>query len=81
MRTTIDAAGRIVFPKALRDLPGLTSGQTLGIFSRDGRAEIGPQPTPIRPVCAGDWGVAGGHAERRPPHADLVRDTLEQTRR
>ncbi len=31
MHTTIDAAGRIVVPKALRDALGLTAGTTLDI--------------------------------------------------
>ncbi len=31
MKTTIDSAGRIVVPKALRDSLGLTSGSTLDI--------------------------------------------------
>lgn len=31
MRTTIDAAGRVVVPRALRDALGLTAGTTLDI--------------------------------------------------
>jgi AbrB family looped-hinge helix DNA binding protein len=31
MKTTIDSAGRVVVPKALRDSLGLTSGSTLDI--------------------------------------------------
>lgn len=81
MRTTIDAAGRIVVPKALRDLLGLTAGQPLDIVSRDGRLEIVPEPTPMRLVDEGDGVVAVADVEMPPLSADLVRDTLEQTRR
>ncbi|MEX0782104.1 MAG: AbrB/MazE/SpoVT family DNA-binding domain-containing protein, partial [Dehalococcoidia bacterium] len=40
MRTTIDAAGRIVIPKKLRDKAGLTPGSKVEIKECDGRVEI-----------------------------------------
>ena len=42
MKTTIDAAGRIVVPKALRDELGVKAGQTLDLEVRDGRLEVLP---------------------------------------
>ncbi|MEO6120554.1 MAG: AbrB/MazE/SpoVT family DNA-binding domain-containing protein, partial [Acidimicrobiales bacterium] len=42
MRTTIDGAGRVVVPKAIRDSLGLTAGQPLEIIERDGVAELRP---------------------------------------
>ena len=36
MRTTIDAAGRVIVPKAIRDEMGLTGGQELEIRAGDG---------------------------------------------
>jgi AbrB family looped-hinge helix DNA binding protein len=42
MRTTIDAAGRLVIPKKLRDQAGLTPGMELDITFRDGRIEVEP---------------------------------------
>ncbi len=40
METTIDAAGRVVIPKAIRDRLGLKSGTPLRIEAIDGRVEI-----------------------------------------
>src|SRR6266849_5315465 len=48
MRTTIDAAGRVVVPKALRDALGLGAGQAVEITIADGRLEIDPAATPMR---------------------------------
>lgn len=40
MRTTIDGAGRLVVPKALRDAMGLAAGRTVDMIFTDGRIEI-----------------------------------------
>jgi len=40
MRTTIDAGGRVVIPKDIRDLLGLTPGQTVDVAALDGRISI-----------------------------------------
>jgi AbrB family looped-hinge helix DNA binding protein len=40
MRTTIDKAGRIVVPKALRDAMGLEAGHEIELTFTDGRIEI-----------------------------------------
>jgi AbrB family looped-hinge helix DNA binding protein len=42
MTTTIDGAGRIVIPKAIRDQLGLTSGSQIEIEIRNGLIEIEP---------------------------------------
>ena len=40
MRTTIDAAGRLVVPKPLRDELGFAPGTELDLHAVDGRLEV-----------------------------------------
>jgi AbrB family looped-hinge helix DNA binding protein len=42
MSATIDAAGRLVIPKALRERAGLTAGTRVDFHYRDGHIEIAP---------------------------------------
>jgi AbrB family looped-hinge helix DNA binding protein len=48
MRTTIDKAGRIVVPKALRRAAGLEAGSEVEIRATDGRIEMEPAPLDVR---------------------------------
>jgi AbrB family looped-hinge helix DNA binding protein len=50
MRTTIDAAGRVVIPKPLRDELGLRAGIEVELTLRDGRIELEPVSKPVRLV-------------------------------
>lgn len=81
MRSSIDSAGRLVIPKALRDRAGLATGQPVEIRERDGTIEIEPVPVSMTLADRGDGPVAVA-GEALPPLTDeLVRETLERTRR
>ena len=79
MKVKLDAAGRIVVPKALRQALGLKPGQP--ICAGDGRSEIEIAPTPMRLKKRGKGVVAVPDAELPPLTAEQVRDTLERVRR
>jgi AbrB family looped-hinge helix DNA binding protein len=80
MKVTIDAAGRIVVPKVLRQALGLRPGQPLEISAGDGRLEIEIAPTPMLRKKRGKGLVAVPNTELPALTADQVRDTLEHVR-
>jgi AbrB family looped-hinge helix DNA binding protein len=79
MQTAIDAAGRVVVPTALCESLGLAPGQTLEITERDGHLVVASAPTSMRLIDDGDGLVAV--TEMPTLTTDLVRETLERTRR
>ncbi len=81
MKTTIDAAGRIVVPKALRLALGLRPGQPLQIRAGDGRLEIEIVATPVTLKKRGNGLVAVPDRKLPPLTAEQVRETLERVRR
>lgn len=81
MKITIDAAGRIVVPKPLRQALGLKPGVALEIRAGDGCLEIEIAPTPMRLKKRGKGLVAVPEAALPELTADQVRDTLERIRR
>jgi len=81
MKTAIDRAGRIVVPKPLRQVLGLTPGQSLEIRASDGRLEIEIASTPMQLRKRGKGLVAVPDAKLPPLTAEQVRDTLESVRR
>ena len=81
MQSSIDTAGRLVIPKAIRDRLGLTGGQLVEIRERDGTIEIQPAPTPMTLVDTDGSPVAVPDAELPRLTDDMVRATLERTRR
>jgi AbrB family looped-hinge helix DNA binding protein len=81
MRTTIDAAGRIVVPKSVREALGLGAGQELEITARDGRIEVDVPPVEMRLEDRGGLVVAVPDKPLPTLTAGQVREVLEQTRR
>ena len=81
MRSAIDSAGRVVIPKPLRVRLGLDRGRVVDIRERDGKIEIEAAATPmsLRRRAGGPVAVP---AEDLPPLSDdVVRATIERTRR
>jgi AbrB family looped-hinge helix DNA binding protein len=81
MKATLDAAGRIVVPKALRQALGLKPGQALDIRAVDARLEIAIAATPMQLKKRGKGVVAVPDAKLPALSAEQVRDTLERVRR
>jgi AbrB family looped-hinge helix DNA binding protein len=81
MRTTIDRAGRITVPKAIRDELALHGGQQLEARVIDGRIEIEVPPTPMRLEDRDGVTVAVTDRPMPPLTQALVRETLERVRR
>jgi AbrB family looped-hinge helix DNA binding protein len=82
MRTTIDAAGRVVIPKPLRDAAGLLPGAAVELALVDGRLEIEIIAADVQVVVGADGLplIVGGE-ELPPLSREEVRGTLEATRR
>ena len=70
-----------MIPKALRERLGLTAGEEVEIREREGRIEIEPAPTAMRLVEQRGGPVAVPEADLPPLTDEVVRATLERTRR
>jgi AbrB family looped-hinge helix DNA binding protein len=81
MKTTIDKAGRVVVPKAMRDELGLNGGAEIEIGLVDGRIEIEPVTSHIRLERKQGRLVAASDREMPVLTADQVRAVLEKLRR
>ena len=78
MKTTIDAAGRLVIPRALRRAAGLEPGMPLDLRLEDGAVVIEPAPTPVLLERRGRFLVARAVHPVPPLTARLVEETREQ---
>jgi len=79
--STIDAAGRLVLPKEIRDKAQLEPGMPLRITYRDGHVEIEPAPREVRLVRKGRFTVIVPVEEDGPPlTAEIVDETLAAIR-
>jgi AbrB family looped-hinge helix DNA binding protein len=79
MRTTIDAAGRLVVPKRLREELGFAAGTELELEAVDGRLEV-TVPSRVR-LEKGPHGVRFVAGARDTLSAEHVRDLIERGRR
>ena len=81
MRTTIDRAGRLVVPKAIRDRLQLSEGGEVDVVEHDGRIEVRPVPASVTIVDTPDGPVAEP-VDQMPVLTDaMVRETLDRVRR
>jgi len=81
MKSAIDSAGRVVIPKPLRARLGLDHGRVVEIRERDGRIEIEAASVPMS-LARRARGRVAVPAEELPALTDeLVRATIERTRR
>ncbi|TMQ13654.1 MAG: antitoxin [Deltaproteobacteria bacterium] len=81
MKTAIDAAGRVVVPKVLRDELGFEPGLALEIHARDGALVIEPIPTAVKLVRRGKVMVAKPTVRLPELTREEVRAALEGSRR
>jgi len=82
MITTIDAAGRVVIPKAIRDRLGLRGGEQVEVEERDGEIFVTRPKRGARLVRTEHGLLAAGPDSELPGLGpEEVRDLLERTRR
>jgi AbrB family looped-hinge helix DNA binding protein len=77
---TIDASGRLVLPKAVREEVGILPGMTLRVFAHEGRIELEPVPREVRIVEKGPLLVAVPVEPGEPLSEDVVDRTLREIR-
>ena len=81
MRTTIDAAGRIVIPKRMRTELGFGPGSELELSAVDDHLELGVPTAKVR-LEERDGALVAVSDEPMPElTAEMVRETLERVRR
>ena len=76
MKTTIDSAGRLVIPKAIRRAAGLQPGMALEVRCHNGLIEIEPAASPVKLVRKGRLLVAVPVTDGE----QLTVETVEATR-
>lgn len=81
MRASIDKAGRVVIPKALRDQLNLEAGTELEVRAHDGHLDLEPIATPMQLVRRGKGLVATTDAALPTLDEHDVREVTERLRR
>lgn len=80
MTVTMDRAGRLVVPKAIRDEAGLLPGAPLRIWIQDGRIEIEPRTARFRSVMRKGFRVAESIEPLTPMSTAELRRTIRDVR-
>lgn len=81
MLATIDAGGRVVVPKDVRERLGLRPGSRIVLREVEGHLEISPVTTPVRLVDQEGTLVAVADTDLPVLTAEQVRNAVEATRR
>ncbi|MGH8575491.1 MAG: AbrB/MazE/SpoVT family DNA-binding domain-containing protein [Gammaproteobacteria bacterium] len=81
MKATIDAAGRLVIPKAIRQLAGLTPGLLVEVRYRGGYIELAPLPMAVQMMRKGRLIVAVPKSDVPPLAANVIEETREALER
>jgi len=80
-RASVDASGRLVIPKRIREAAGIVPGVPLDVRFHQGRVEIEPASAEIEAAVGAD-GLPVAVAKEPPPRLEEshVRKTLEDAR-
>lgn len=81
MLATIDAGGRVVVPKEIRERLGLRPGTQVELTEVDGVLEVAPSVTPMTVVERHGLVVLEAEDDMPTLTAEQVRSVLESTRR
>lgn len=80
MKTTIDAAGRVVVPRKIRDAAQLEPGSELEVRLENGAIILEPAPAPVQLKRRGSLLVAQRDGEGEPLTQQTVNTTLHAVR-
>jgi len=80
MNTTMDNGGRVVIPKRIRDLAGLTPGVEVAVEYREGKIYIEPATKPVKIVRKGSSFVLRAPRGTPPLTVDQVNEIVERVR-
>jgi AbrB family looped-hinge helix DNA binding protein len=81
MRRSIDRWGRVVVPKVIRDRLGLVGGEQLSIEEQDGVITLRPSLVSMQIIATDEGAVAEPVTDQPPLSDEVVRETLERSRR
>ena len=81
MKITIDAVGRVVIPKTLRDELGIAGPTALEAVARDGVIELAVADVPVRIEDRGQGPVIVPEVPVEPLTDDDVRAAIDRVRR